>query len=265
MKFLHKKSLGQNFLNNAHVPKVMADAGEVQMGDLVLEVGPGTGVLTRELLNREARVIAIEADARAVEVLRGKFAKEIEEGELMLKNEDVKKLNITDLELSTEEFKVVSNIPYFLSGFLFRFFLDSEIQPSALVFLVQKEVAERIARDKKESLLSLSIKVFGDPTYIQTVKRGNFTPQPKVDSAVVAISNIEKTRLGNVPSEFFFEILHEGFKAKRKQLLGNLSQKFNRDQLVHIFSTLDIPPNVRAEDVPLNIWLKISRKLLREY
>ena len=141
-------------------------------------------------------------------------------------------------------------------------FLEHDIQPSTLVFLVQREVAERIARDKKESLLSLSIKIFGNPKYIKTIGKGNFTPPPKIDSAIIAVSDISKDRLGTIPQNFFFKILHEGFKSKRKQLLGNLSDTYDRNTLTHIFSTIELSPTVRGEDIPLPKWLHLCSEII---
>ncbi len=256
-----KKSLGQHFLNNPHIPRLMADAGGVVAGDTVLEIGPGTGVLTRELLARGARVIAIEADARAVESLQEPFKTEIMAQKLIILHADMRTFNLHTLGLTEHSYKVVANIPYYLSGRLFRTFLESTMQPSRLVFLVQKEVAERIVRDPKESLLSLSVKVFGVPAYIKTVKKGNFTPPPKVDSAVIAINSISHSRLEGIDETFFFTVLHAGFAAKRKQLLGNLSHHFSREVLTHIFSTQHIPLDARGEDLPLETWLTLVAAL----
>ena len=257
-----KKSLGQHFLNSPRVPELMALSGNVGKGDIVLEIGPGTGVLTRELLKCGAHVIAVEADIRAIESLKETFESEITAKTLNIFHGDVREIDLEALGLRPRAFKIVANIPYYLSGFLFRIFLEHEIQPSDLVFLVQREVAERIARDKKESLLSLSVKVFGDPKYIKTIGKGNFTPPPKIDSAIIAISNISRDRLGNVPQDFFFKILHEGFKSKRKQLLGNLSDTYSRETLTHTFSTLGLSLTVRGEDVSLDMWLKLCNALL---
>lgn len=274
-RFETKKSLGQHFLNNARVPELMADAGNVMKGDIVLEIGPGTGALTRELLARGACVIAIEADGRAVESLKKTFEAEIAaqnidiqrqglciSGGLTVIHGDVREIDLQSLGLRPRAFKIVANIPYYLSGMLFRMFLEHDIQPSDLVFLVQKEVALRIAREKKESLLSLSIKVFGNPRYVKTIGKGNFTPPPKIDSAIIAISEISKERLGKIPQTSFFEILHEGFKSKRKQLLGNLAGKYDRAVLTHIFSTLGLPLDVRGEDLSLEKWLNLCEKIL---
>ncbi|MFZ2253162.1 MAG: 16S rRNA (adenine(1518)-N(6)/adenine(1519)-N(6))-dimethyltransferase RsmA [Minisyncoccia bacterium] len=261
-KFETKKSLGQHFLNSSRVPELMAEAGNIEKGDVVLEIGPGTGVLTRELLKRGAIVTAIEADLRAIETLQESFGTEIMAKTLTILHGDVREIDLKALGLRPHAFKIVANIPYYLSGFLFRTFLEHKIQPSNLVFLVQREVAERIARDKKESLLSLSVKVFGDPKYIKTIGKGNFTPPPKIDSAIIAISNISKDRLAEIHQEFFFKILHEGFKSKRKQLLGNLSDTYERDILTHIFSTLPLSLTIRGEDVSLDMWLRLCSALI---
>ncbi len=256
-----KKSLGQHFLNNTHVPALMAEAGNVQKDDIVLEIGPGTGVLTRELLKKGAKVFAIEADARAVASLNDTFRDDILAQNLTIIHDDVKNLDFCALGLRPHAYKLIANIPYYLSGFLFRMFLEHEIQPSTIVFLVQREVAERIARDKKESLLSLSIKVFGTPQYIKTVGKGNFTPAPKIDSAIILISDISKNNFHEFSQEYFFTILHEGFKSKRKQLLGNLSSMFYKNELLNIFSQLSIPADVRGEDLSLALWLVLTQHL----
>ena len=254
-KFVTKKSLGQNFLNNQHVPLHMVQAGDVKEGDIVLEIGPGTGALTKVLLSHGAKVLAIEADPRAIEVLQNTFETEIMAQKLTIIHDDVREIDFEALGLRPRAYKVIANIPYYLSGMLFRTFLETDTQPNTLVFLVQREVAQRIARDKKESLLSLSVKVFGDPKYVKTVGKGNFTPQPKVDSAIVSISNISKDRLKGIPQAFFFEVLHEAFKSKRKQLICNLKPMFEATLLTMLFKKHDLSLHIRAEDISLNTWI----------
>lgn len=226
-KFEHKKSLGQHFLTSSVVPRWMCDAGDIKPAETVVEIGPGTGVLTEELLLRGANVIALEADQRAIDVLTERFTNHCESGQLKVLHADVRNFDWTSLGLKNSSYKVVANIPYYLSGLLFRTILENEVQPSTLVFLVQKEVAKRatsdISKGEKESLLSLSIKSFGEPAYIKNVSRGHFTPPPKVDSGIIAVRNISRDNFIDVPTIFFFELLHLGFGQKRKQLLGNLS------------------------------------------
>ena len=261
-KFEHKKSLGQHFLTSDYVPKQMCAAADLQVGDIVLEIGPGTGILTQEILASGAKVIAIEADPRAITTLEEAFPDAITQGQLTIHHHDARTLDLPSFGVIKQRYKVVSNIPYYLSGHLFRSFLDTDCQPNTLVFLVQKEVANRIARETKESLLSLSVKVFGDPTYICTVKRGHFNPPPKVDSAIIAINNINRDNFQGLSAEYFFKILHLGFGQKRKQLLGNLASDFNRSTLETIFKELDIPLTTRAEDTQLEIWLNLTKKTL---
>jgi 16S rRNA (adenine1518-N6/adenine1519-N6)-dimethyltransferase len=260
-KFEHKKSLGQHFLTSDYAPKKMCDAANLEREDVVLEIGPGTGALTKEILARGNRVIALEADLRAIETLQEIFATELSTGQLTVHHGDARQLDPGALGVKDHGYKVIANIPYYISGMLFRSFLESSCQPTTLVFLVQKEVATRIARDKKESLLSLSVKVFGDPTYICTVSRGHFTPPPKVDSAIVAIYDISRARLGTVSPEDFFRVLHLGFGQKRKQLLSNLSKTYDRSTLELIFTENSLPLTIRAEDVSLKDWLHLLKKL----
>ena len=207
----------------------IADAAEIKKGDTVLEIGPGEGTLTAVLLERGARVIAVEKDARLTPVLTGKFAGkkfELVEGDAL------------EFEPAFKNYKVVGNIPYYITGALLKKFLSGEAQPTTLVFLIQKEVAERIARSKKESVLSLSVKAYGEPKYIKMVPRGAFAPAPKVDSAILRVTNISRKNFKNKKHEArFFELIKKGFGQKRKVLkntlgdIGSLAQERPEDLL----------------------------------
>lgn len=198
MKLFAKKSLGQHFLNSTHVLEQIISAAHIQKGESVLEIGPGTGVLTRALLNAGANVIAIEKDQRAVGMLEQDFFTEVKNGSLKIISGDVLDENIllrSDLSVTPPEvgpqFCIVANIPYYITGAILEKFLEHEPRPNRMVLLVQKEVAERIcAHDKKESILSISVKAFGTPKIIARVPPGAFTPPPTVDSAILVIENI---------------------------------------------------------------------------
>ncbi|MES2749150.1 MAG: 16S rRNA (adenine(1518)-N(6)/adenine(1519)-N(6))-dimethyltransferase RsmA [Patescibacteria group bacterium] len=262
-KFLHKKSLGQNFLTSDVVPKWLTEAGEVTRNDTVIEIGPGTGALTKSLLATGANVIALEADNRAVVILEDVFKDYITSKQLTLIHFDARELSVSDLGLTHQQFKVVANIPYYLSGFLLRTFLENPIQPSQLVFLMQKEVVERIARASKSSILSLSVQAFGVPKYIKTVTRGHFNPKPKVDSAILRVSDITTNNFASVAEQqLFFELLHLGFGQKRKQLLSNFSHRYDRGTLEQLFTTLKIRLDARAETLPLPTWLSLTKHLI---
>lgn len=261
MSFEQKKSLGQNFLNSDYVPKKLCDAANVLVGDTILEIGPGTGALTKELLSRGATVTAFEADTRAIAVLEETFPKEITEKRLRLHHVDARNFDLETFGFIDQQFKVVANIPYYISGLLLRTILESPIQPTDLVFLMQKELVERIARAEKESLLSLSVKVFGTPSYVATIKRGHFTPAPKVDSAILQVANINRDNFANMSANKFFALLQLGFGNKRKQLAGNLRKHFDTNLILQAFSEVGLNDKVRAEDVSLAQWLDLAIRL----
>lgn len=259
--FTHKRSLGQNFLTSDVVPKAMIKAAAVVTSDTVLEIGPGTGMLTKSLLATGATIIALEADTRAVAILNETFASAIASGKLTVIHGDARTIDCTNLGLQPLSFKVVANIPYYLSGFLLRTLLETTTQPSSITFLIQKELAQRIARDKKSSLLSLSVRAFGTPKYVQTVSRGHFRPMPKVESAILHISDISRDRFKSFTTKHFFTLLHLGLGQKRKQLLTNFSTVYARETVENHLTTLGLPLAIRGEDIPLDEWCKLATLL----
>lgn len=157
---------------------------------------------------------------------------------------------------------VVANIPYYITGEIMRLFLESNTPPKSMTLLVQKEVAERIiARDKKESVLSLSVKLFGTPSLVSVVKRGSFFPIPNVDSAIIHIADISREKIGTMLTEHFFTIVKTGLAHKRKILISNLSSLYAKDTLSHVFATLSISEKVRGEDVDILTWIHLANYL----
>lgn len=257
---LKKKSLGQNFLNSPQIVSDIVSAGKISNENIVLEIGPGEGVMTAELLKQAKKVVVIEKDHRLIPVLHEKFKNEIGEKKLEIIEADV--LEINTEEILNSQYKIIANIPYYITGQIIRKFLESKQKPTSMTLLVQKEVADRIvAKDKKESLLSLSVKVFGEPKMIRRVGRGAFTPSPNVDSAVINIENISDKKLSGKDSNSYFKVLHSGFAHKRKQLLPNLSNDFPKEKVSEVFSLLNIDPKTRAEDLDVDTWIKISEQL----
>lgn len=244
-----KKSLGQHFLMHARIAERIAKTAELRPDSVVLEIGPGTGQLTRELLKLAGKVVAVEADAELIEKLQADFAGEITDGRLELVHGDILALDIGSLP---KGYALIANIPYYLTGEIFRMFLSARHQPQAMMLLVQKEVAARVARAKKESILSLSVKAYGTPAYEFTVPRGAFVPAPKVDSAVLSVRDISRARFRTKrEEERFFALLHAGFAHKRKFVRKNLAEAG--------LPVSDIPEKARAEDVPLAMWLALAR------
>lgn len=258
-----KKSLGQNFLMHARIAERIALSARLAPDAVVFEIGPGTGMLTRELLKLAKKVIALEADKELFEKLQTDFASEIAEKRLELIHGDIRAFDIMTL---SQSYALVANIPYYLTGEIFRMFLESENQPAALTLLVQKEVAERVVgnpersrgtRAKKESILSLSVKAYGTPKLEFTVPRGAFVPAPKVDSAVLTVRGISRKNFASRDEEkLFFALLHAGFAHKRKFVRKNLADAG--------FLAGDIPEKARAEDVPLSLWLALARITAQE-
>jgi 16S rRNA (adenine1518-N6/adenine1519-N6)-dimethyltransferase len=260
MKIQAKKSLGQNFLKSQDTVSLIVKTGETTSNDFVLEIGPGEGVLTQELLKSAGKVIAIEKDLRLIGDLKEKFQAEINKGNLLIIEGDA--LTYKMANILPNKYKLIANIPYYITGAIFRSFLEREERPELMVVLVQKEVAERIvAKDGKESLLSISIKAFGDPKYIKTISRSQFKPQPNVDSAIIKISNISEHKFGGLDKDVFFKILHAGFKYKRKKLISNLAELFNKSEIEKAFKEVSLSENARAEELSFQNWLNISKIL----
>lgn len=260
MKLLAKKSLGQHFLHSPSVLSKIIDAAHLQERETVLEIGPGTGILTEALLKRGVGLIAIEKDSRALEGLREKFKSEIGTGQLNLIEGDVLGIEFESSYIPTP-YAIVANIPYYITGAILEQFLEHEPRPEKMILLVQKEVAERIvARDGKESILSISVKAFGRATVVDKVPRGAFSPPPNVDSAILAIEHISDRLFleKNLDIRHFFTIVRAGFAHKRKYLLRNLEITSSLDVLKKVFSEAGLDEKARAEDIPVEKWIEIA-------
>ncbi len=255
----HGARLGQHFLNAEWVARDLVKSVAVREGEAILEIGPGTGVLTRHLLTTGSRVVAIEKDEALVERLHETFASELSGGTLTLIQGDVRDVVVETLPLS-DSYVVAANIPYYITGEIIRFFLTTPRQPRAMALLIQKEVAERIvARDGKESILSLSVKAYGTPKIIAKVPAECFNPPPSVDSAIILIENISRHFFSAISEENFFKVVKAGFASKRKVLSGNL--KGIIPDASAVLAHIGLPEKVRAEDVALKEWRSIVEHL----
>jgi len=239
--------LGQHFLTNPDVVRDILLASEIEKNENVLEIGPGTGVLTEALLGAGAHVIAVEKDIQLIRYLETRFPNEIISGQLKLVAGDVLHLpfNIYDLT-----FKIVANIPYYITGKFLRMIFEQEHLPEKVVLLIQREVAERIVvKDGKESILSISIKAYGEPSIVRYVPQDNFEPVPDVDSAVLLIGSISRQfftavkPLRKIDEQKFFDLVKRGFAHKRKKLSRNLE--------------IEGLGNKRAEELSLNDWREL--------
>lgn len=264
MKISAKKYLGQNFLSNPRILGKIADAAELTKDDIVLEIGPGTGNLTKILAERASKVIAIEKDARLIPLLKSEF-NNVRNVEII--KEDILKLKIETLNIAKAPFasqraplryKVVGNIPYYITSHLLRVIFENWPRSELIVLTVQKEVAQRItAKPPNMSILAVSVQFYANAKIVGYISKGSFRPVPKVDSAIIRLS--PKT-LNFKPEEItnFFDIVRLGFSSKRKKLLNNLAGKFDKMSLGKIFTEINLDPNTRAEELSLDDWVKLS-------
>jgi len=257
--------LGQNFLTSKNIVEKIIKAADIKPTDVILETGPGKGILTEALLKKAKKVIAVEKDPLLVDFLKQKFsnAKNLE-----LIHGDILKIDhwklIENCKLKIKNFKIVANIPYYITSHFLRKFLEAENQPELMVLMVQKEVAERIiAKPPKMNLLALSVQVYGQPKIITKVSKNHFSPQPKVDSAIIKISNISRdffnvrSSTSNSLEKRFFEIVKKGFAHKRKTLKNNLNLS-KTEFLTKALKKRGLSEKARAQELSLEGWKSIT-------
>ncbi len=260
-KIWTKKKFGQNFLQCRESLEHIVKLGELSAGERVVEVGPGHGVLTRELLQEGAIVNAVEIDPDVLPALSASTRQ-------WKKNLTVDNCHVLDFNPPQGKYKFIANIPYHLtSPILRKFLIDTENKPTKLVMLVQKEVAEKIAcKDEKNSLLSIMVKTFGTPSYAFTVTAEKFFPAPKVDSAVLVIDTFEKPLI-NIPSKIYFEMLFAGFSSPRKKLKNALMKRLmlTKSQVDPVFEELNLDHDCRAQNVTIPQWEAMTKVFFKDY
>jgi 16S rRNA (adenine1518-N6/adenine1519-N6)-dimethyltransferase len=254
-----KKSLGQNFLSHPGVLRSMAKAARIEKDVRVVEIGPGKGSLTKILLESGAKVTAIEKDDRLIPILEKTFETDIREGRLTLIHDDILTLN-PEILFPKEPYLLIANIPYYITGAIIRLFLEAELKPIRVVLMTQKEVADRIvARDKKESVLSLSVKLFGTPKIIQKVSRELFSPKPNVDSSILLIEDVHQSSLGKDGEKVFFELIKTAFNQKRKTIGASLKKILAEHP--DVFEKANISSKDRPEDIEVEKWKELKKHL----
>ena len=252
-----KKSLGQHWLKDPEILADIAEAAELTGDDVVLEIGPGLGTLTSRLLARANSVIAVEFDADLARKLPGQFPGK----NLEVFNEDILQFDLNQLP---KNYKVVANVPYYITSKIVEKLMTAENKPSIAVLLVQKEVAERIAADPGNmSVLSVSVQIFAEAELDIEVPRQFFTPPPKVDSQVVVLRTCNSPLITSEDQRDFFRIVKAGFSAKRKKLRSSLSGGLgiNKSVAEELLKNAGISPDARAEDLEIEDW----RRLLKEW
>ncbi len=245
---------GQNFLVDETAINQIIAAASLSPEDTVLEIGPGSGVITQKLAQKVQRVVAVEKDRQMVEIL-----KETLKG---LKNTEVINRDILKLEaakLLRGNWKVVGNLPFYLTAPVIRKFLEmSEVRPQLMTLVVQKEVAQRIcAKPPKMSILSNSVQFYAQAEIVSYISKKSFWPEPEVDAAIIKITPRPAPMGG---TKMFFEVVKAGFSHPRKQLLNNLSQglKKNREDVTAWLQKNNLSPQQRAETLSVEDWLHLT-------
>ena len=249
-----RKGLGQNFLVDGGILKKIAAAAELTSTDTVIEVGPGLGVLTETLAEQAGKLIAIELDNHLADILKGRFS---DSNKVTVINEDVLKINPADILTAETEYKVVANLPYYITSAVIRHFLEATAKPTVMVLMVQKEVAKQITAQPGEmSLLSVSVQLYGKPTIVSKVSARCFYPAPNVDSAILKIAVYPRPKVQADDIARFFDIVRAGFSANRKQLVNSLSNglKVPKNEIIPLLEKADIDPKRRAETLTIEEW-----------
>ncbi len=254
-----KKSLGQNFMVERNALLRMADAADLAADDAVLEIGAGLGALTEVLAERARRVVAVEIDERFTGYLRDRFAMQ---PQVAVVQADILEADLAAL-LGTDaaRYKVVANLPYYITSAILRYLLESPTPPALLALTVQREVAERItAAPGAMSLLAVSVQFYGRPRIAARLKPGNFYPRPDVNSAILRVD----PHPGGPPlppdeADRFFEVVRAGFSQPRKQVKNSLAAGLTRDptEVIAGLEAAGIAPTRRAETLSLAEWLAV--------
>ena len=247
------KALGQHWLRDRDILSVIADEADLSKDDTVLEIGPGLGTLTSELLRRAGKVVAVEFDAELARKLPGQFPGT----SLEVVNEDILSFDLTTLP---KGYKAVANVPYYITSKIVRALMTSSNRPNVAVLLVQKEVADRIAADPGDmSILAIAAQVYAEASLGIEVPKEYFTPPPKVDSQVIVLRTRGEPLVLPEDEKRFFRLVKAGFSAKRKKLRSSLAGglSIDKQEVETILDAVGISPDARAEDLSIEDWRRL--------
>ncbi len=260
------KSLGQNFLTDINIIKKIVEAGEVSSSDLVVEIGPGIGSMTAEIAKKAGKVIAVEIDKNLIPALNENL---ISFPNVSIINQDIMKADIRELINGwTGPLKVISNLPYYITTPIIMMLLEGDIAWDTLVFMVQKEVALRLAgtpSTKNYSAISIAVRYYSDPKLAFTVSKNCFIPKPDVDSAVVKLKKRNLECVQDINKELFFKVVRASFGQRRKTLLNSLGSQGwldgGKERLRDVLVKLGIKEATRAEELTIEDFARLSREL----
>lgn len=259
--FSFKKSLGQNFLIDKNFVDKIVESADIENQN-VLEIGPGIGTITYEMAKIAKKVVAIEIDQSLMPILDQNL-EEFDNAKVI--NEDILKVDLKNLveeEFNGESFKVVSNLPYYITTPIIEKLITTGLPCNDMTIMVQKEVAERMVageKDKEYSSLSVFIKFYTDAKVIVNLPKSVFMPQPKIDSTILNL----KLRIydNNVNEDTLFKLVRAGFNKRRKTILNSMSDVVSKDNLREAFMNLDVKENLRAENLSIDDYIRLANEL----
>jgi 16S rRNA (adenine1518-N6/adenine1519-N6)-dimethyltransferase len=253
-----KKSLGQHWLKDESTLKDIVDAANITKRDTVLEVGPGLGTMTKHLVKKARKVIAVEVD----EVLARRLSSEIITNNLIVRNQDILRFDLGELPA---KYKVVANIPYYLTGNLLRLLSDSNNPPQQMALLLQKEVAQRIAAKKGEmSIIAVAVQLEYEASLGKVVGAELFTPAPKVDSQIIKLKKRDEPLFKGMDKAAYMRVVKAGFSSPRKKLRSSLSAglAIDKAEADELLKKAKINGNLRAQNLSLYDWHKLYKSLV---
>ncbi len=265
-----KKGLGQHFLVDENALRTILDAAQLTERDTVIEVGPGLGVLTAELAGRAGRVVAVELDDRLADILKESLSSY---QNVTIVHRDILEvapdalLREAGLDSPSPGYKVVANLPYYITSPVLRHFLEAPLKPERMVVMVQKEVAAEItAGPGRMSLLSIGVQLYGEPSIVDYVPADCFYPAPEVDSAILKVTPYPKPPVEIADEDGFFRLVRAGFSAARKQLINSLALglKVPKGEALKLLERAGIGPQRRAEALSIEEWARLWRIYGRE-
>ncbi len=262
-----RKGLGQHFLVDGSILKIITSAAELSPADIVIEVGAGLGILTEELVREAGRVIAVELDDQLAAALKQTLA---QFSNVTIVNEDILRIDPETLlhgvgfQTGENDYKVVANLPYYITSPVLRHFLETKVKPKIMVVMVQKEVARVIAAEPGEcSLLSIGVQFYGKPRIVSYVPAMAFYPAPEVDSAVLRIDVYPQPTVAVTDEGGFFKVVKAGFSAPRKQIVNSLAQGLGlpKAEVLSLLGNAAISSQRRAETLTLEEWARLQQAL----
>jgi 16S rRNA (adenine1518-N6/adenine1519-N6)-dimethyltransferase len=255
--------LGQHFLANKNKLRKIVDALELKSGDTVIEIGPGHGELTKEIRNEklEIKIIAIEKDEKLIDLLKEKFG---DDKNIKIISGDALRVlpKLTDnKQLTTNNYKLAGNIPYYITGYLFRILGELKNKPSLIVLTIQREVAERVAAKPPEmNLLAASVQFWAEPKIAGYISKKYFRPAPKVDSAIIKLLPRINTDKKQIDADKYYKFIKILFKQPRKTILNNLTAGTkNKEEIIKKLQKLNINPTDRPQNLTIEQIKKLSK------